>query len=186
MEAKGLPPEAQWRAPENADMPSALGERNMADIVVRLAKHEDHEDLASLMIEMQRHYGAQHPTHDELKAQLASLPDGVQIFVAEAGGRLVGLAATANVYPGPGISAGFFLKELYVTNGFRGAGAGRALMHEVARAAVSKGFGRIDWTVGRSNASAVTFYTGLGADPDPERLFFRLSGAELMKLADAG
>jgi GNAT superfamily N-acetyltransferase len=50
------------------------------------------------------------------------------------------------IYPGPGLSSGLFLKELFVSSRSRRIGAGTALMRAVAAYAVRHGHKRIDWT----------------------------------------
>lgn len=151
---------------------------------IRLAGQDDAPKLAALMIQMQRHYGAPHPTLAALEADLRALPNGVQILVADQFGEITGLAAFTNVYPGPGLSSGLFLKELYVADSARGAGIGEALMRALARLALERGLTRVDWVVGSDNDSAKKFYNRLGGQHLFERRFYRLNGDALVALAD--
>lgn len=152
-------------------------------IAVRACDEADHPALASLMAEMQAHYRVPCPPDAEIRAGLANRPAGTELLVAEHAGALVGFAAFSAIYPGPGLKPGFFLKEIYVAGAARGLGAGRALLAELARLALARGHGRIDWTAARDNERLLRFYEGLGATPQPEKVFFRLAGEALARLA---
>jgi len=155
----------------------------MTELSIRLACEKDSAALARLMIEMQRHYNASHPAQAELEGELATLPAGVEVMLAEHDGRLTGLAAFSTIFPGPGISGGFFLKELYISQADRGAGIGLALMKALATLAKERGLTRIDWTVGKDNLDAVAFYDRLGGAAQPDRHFYRLNGQAFATLA---
>jgi ribosomal protein S18 acetylase RimI-like enzyme len=148
-------------------------------ILVRAATSDDHAALAALFAQMQAHYAVPCPPLDEIVAGLASRPAGVELMVAERSGVLVGFAAFAAIYPGPGLKPGLFMKELYVAAGARGMGAGRALMRALAREAVSRRLSRIDWTADVDDVRLLAFYAALGGKPQPKKLFFRLTGEAL-------
>jgi GNAT superfamily N-acetyltransferase len=154
-------------------------------LTIRAGIEADHPALARLMTEMQAHYRVPCPSDAEIRAGLAGRPAGAEFLVAEEGGGLVGFAAFAAIYPGPGLRAGFFLKELYVAETARGLGAGRRLMADLARLALAQGFGRVDWTAARDDVRLLRFYESLGASPQPEKVFFRLSGEGLRRLAES-
>ena len=150
---------------------------------VRLCEAADHPALAGMMAEMQAHYRVPCPPDAEIRAGLAKRPAGTELLVAERDGALVGFAAFSAIYPGPGLRSGVFLKEIYVVQAARGLGAGKALLAELARLALARGLGRIDWTAARDNERLLRFYEGLGATPQPEKVFFRLTGEGLARLA---
>lgn len=60
------------------------------------------------------------------------------------------------------------LKELYVTDGWRGAGVGRALMRAVASHARAIGAPRLQWLVLPNNHATMRFYRSLGGKPEAE------------------
>lgn len=150
---------------------------------VRPCEEVDHAALAGVMAEMQAHYGVACPTEVEIRSGLANRPAGTELLVAEHNGALIGFAAFSAIYPGPGLRPGFFLKEIYVAEAARGLGAGRALLAELARLALARGLGRIDWTAARDDERLLRFYESLGAVPQPEKVFFRLTGEGLARLA---
>jgi ribosomal protein S18 acetylase RimI-like enzyme len=65
----------------------------------------------------------------------------------------------------------------------RHKGAGKTLLAALARIAVRKGCGRMEWVVLRENDPAIRFYEGIGAEPREEWIVTRLSGAHLRNLA---
>jgi GNAT superfamily N-acetyltransferase len=76
-----------------------------------------------------------------------------------------------------------YLEDLFVLPEERGNGAGRALLRALARIAVRRGCGRMEWTVLDWNAPSIRFYEKLGAKLRREWLLTRLSGAPLRRLA---
>ncbi|AWB24601.1 N-acetyltransferase [Methylobacterium currus] len=131
---------------------------------------------------MQAYYGGSCPPQGEVGAALAGRPAGTEILVAEDGADLAGFATFSAVYPGPGLTGGLFLKELFVGAAHRGAGHGRALMRAVAAEALARGLGRVDWTADAGQPRLLAFYQGLGAAPKPDKVFFRLDGEALAAL----
>ena len=66
---------------------------------------------------------------------------------------------------------------------FRGKGIGLALMRRIARLAVDRGCGKINWQVLRWNEPSIRFYERLGAEALGDWVSYRLSGAALEGLA---
>ena len=145
----------------------------------------DLEGAADLLVEMQGHYRAHCPVRAEIIAGLGSRPTGTRILLALERDTIVGLACFSAVYPGPGLTSGYFLKELYVRTDQRGSGIGKMLMSRLAILAQSEGISRIDWTADIKDKRLQQFYEALGGRALPEKLFFRISGSELTALADS-
>jgi GNAT superfamily N-acetyltransferase len=78
---------------------------------------------------------------------------------------------------------GIYLEDLYVRPQFRQAGYGKALLVELAKIAGERGYGRIEWSVLDWNEPAHHFYRSLGAAPTDDWTVWRLTGAELGRLA---
>ena len=76
-----------------------------------------------------------------------------------------------------------YLEDLFVRPEERGNGAGKALLHELARVAVKRGCGRMEWTVLDWNTPSIRFYRKLGATLRREWILTRLTGAPLRRLA---
>ena len=149
---------------------------------IRPFSTSDTTALVTLFEEMQRHYGVACPPPSVIESNLAELPAGVEIVVAVTD-RIIGFAAFSAIYPGPGLQPGLFMKELFVTAGSRGSGVGKALIQAVARVAVERGHKRVDWTADRTDSGLLSFYSGLGALAQHEKIFYRLTGDALTSLA---
>jgi GNAT superfamily N-acetyltransferase len=78
---------------------------------------------------------------------------------------------------------GLYLEDLYVRPEKRGSGVGRQLLMHLARIAVERGCGRMEWAVLDWNEPAIGFYKSLGAVPLEEWTVFRLTGEALRNLA---
>ncbi|MFE5164044.1 GNAT family N-acetyltransferase [Streptomyces sp. NPDC056697] len=78
---------------------------------------------------------------------------------------------------------GVYLEDLYVTPRARGGGHGKALLAELARICVERGYARFEWSVLDWNEPAIGFYAALGAEPMDGWTVRRLSGEPLRGLA---
>jgi len=77
---------------------------------------------------------------------------------------------------------GLYLEDLYVRPQARGGGHGKALLTELARICVRRGYGRLEWSVLDWNEPSIGFYKSLGAVPMDEWTVFRLTGEPLAVL----
>lgn len=80
--------------------------------------------------------------------------------------------------------AGIYLEDLYVEPAHRGQGIGTALLRELARIAVSRGCGRLEWWCLDWNTPSIEFYRSLGAEAMDDWTVYRISGETLGKLAE--
>lgn len=78
---------------------------------------------------------------------------------------------------------GIYLEDLYVDIEHRGRGCGKALLTHLAKLAVARDCGRLEWAVLDWNEPAIRFYRSLGAVPMDEWTVYRVTGAALNKLA---
>lgn len=77
---------------------------------------------------------------------------------------------------------GIYLEDLYVRPTARGAGHGKALLTELARICVERGYQRLEWSVLNWNTPSIAFYDSLGARPQDEWTVYRLTDEALTKL----
>ena len=157
----------------------------------RPATHADRDAVPRLLHELKVHYwGADKaPTLEDVATLVADrlLVDNpsCEVLLAETGGKLVGLATFAVVYPGPRIGGVLFLKDLYIRADARGGGIGEAIMRYLARLAVERGCERFDWTTETSNPRAMAFYDRLGAKRVADKVYYRFDGEALTAMASA-
>jgi len=79
--------------------------------------------------------------------------------------------------------AGIYLEDLYVRPEYRGKGYGKGLLRTLARIAVERGCGRLEWWCLDWNAPSIDFYLSLGAEPMKEWTVYRITGKTLTDLA---
>lgn len=79
---------------------------------------------------------------------------------------------------------GLYLEDLFVLPEWRGHGVGRVLLTHLARVAVSRNCGRMEWSVLNWNEPAIRFYRSLGAQPMNEWTVYRVTGDDLTRLAE--
>jgi GNAT superfamily N-acetyltransferase len=100
-------------------------------------------------------------------------------------GRVVGFALWFRNFSTWTGTHGIYLEDLYVRPGVRSRGHGRALLAELARICVHRGYGRLEWSVLDWNAPSIAFYRALGAEPMDEWTVYRLAGEPLRSLGEA-
>jgi GNAT superfamily N-acetyltransferase len=106
-------------------------------------------------------------------------------LICRRGGRPVGFALYFFTYSTFLARPTLYLEDLFVLPAERGHGAGLALLRALARLAVRRGCGRMEWTVLDWNRPARRFYRALGAAFRTEWMLTRLTGAPLARLAGA-
>ena len=79
--------------------------------------------------------------------------------------------------------AGIYLEDLFVEPEHRGRGIGKALLIRLAKIAIERGYGRLEWAVLDWNTPSIEFYRSLGAVPLDEWTAYRLTGDALSRLA---
>ena len=79
--------------------------------------------------------------------------------------------------------AGIYLEDLFVKPEYRNRGYGKSLLKELAKTAVSRGCGRLEWWCLDWNKPSIDFYKSMGAVPMDEWTAFRISGETLSRLA---
>ena len=104
-------------------------------------------------------------------------------MIAEDDGEPVGFALFFHTFSTFLAQPGLYLEDLFVVPEHRGGGIGRALLERLARVAVERGCGRLEWAVLDWNQDAIRFYERLGAKPNSEWTVYRLTGEPLRALA---
>lgn len=78
---------------------------------------------------------------------------------------------------------GIYLEDLYVPPEHRGKGVGKAILIELARIAVERKCGRLEWWCLDWNRPSIDFYLSLGAEPMKDWTVYRIAGKTLIELA---
>lgn len=159
----------------------------MTAVVVRPAEPADVEEIHALVVELAIY--EKEPaetvklTADTLREQLFGARPAIFAHVAEApagsGRRIDGFALWfLNYSTWEGVH-GIYLEDLFVRPEARSSGLGKALLQQLARTAVERGYARVEWSVLKWNAPSIAFYRSVGAFPQEEWDTFRLTGEAL-------
>lgn len=79
--------------------------------------------------------------------------------------------------------AGIYLEDLYVKPEHRKKGYGKGLLKQLAKIAVERGCGRLEWWCLDWNKPSIDFYLSLGAEPMKDWTVYRLTGDTLKNMA---
>lgn len=80
--------------------------------------------------------------------------------------------------------SGLYLEDLYVMPDYRHQGIGTAMFKELARIALARECGRMEWWCLDWNQASINFYKSLGAEAMEGWTVYRLSGDTLHRLAE--
>ncbi|WP_455684098.1 N-acetyltransferase family protein [Thomasclavelia sp.] len=77
---------------------------------------------------------------------------------------------------------GIYLEDLYIKPEYRGKGYGKALFKQIAKIAVERDCGRLEWCCLDWNKPSIDFYLSLGAKAMNDWTTYRISGDILNEL----
>ena len=106
-----------------------------------------------------------------------------EVLFALVDGKAVGFALFFHNFSTFLGRAGIYLEDLFVRQPFRGQGLGTAILKELARIAVERGCGRLEWWCLDWNRPAIDFYLSLGAEAMADWTVYRLAGPTLQTMA---
>lgn len=158
----------------------------MKDWTVRFAKRED----VGQILEFIRRLAAYEQLEHEVVATEETLEEWLfdkekaEVLFAVVDGKEVGFALFFHNFSTFLGRAGIYLEDLYVEPAFRGQGIGKGLIKQLARIAVERGCGRLEWWCLDWNQSSIDFYRSLGAEAMDEWTVYRIAGKTLTQLAE--
>ncbi|MES3032614.1 MAG: GNAT family N-acetyltransferase [Gemmatimonadota bacterium] len=158
-----------------------------APIVLRAATDTDVPavlELIRALAEYERMSDDCVATESKLRATLfGPAPKAEVVLATTADGQVAGFALFCSNYSTFLAQPGIWLEDLFVRPEFRGHGIGKTLLSHLARLAVDRGCGRVEWAVLDWNAPSIGFYESLGARGLREWTTFRLTGDAMTDLA---
>jgi GNAT superfamily N-acetyltransferase len=122
-------------------------------------------------------------TEKSLRESLFGARRVAEVILGYAGTEAVGFAVFFHNYSTFLGRPGIYLEDLFVLPKWRRRGLGTQLLAHVAREAVTRGCGRLEWSVLDWNEPAIAFYKNLGARAMDEWTVYRVTGDALKKLA---
>jgi GNAT superfamily N-acetyltransferase len=123
-------------------------------------------------------------TEEQVREQLFGTRPAAEVVIARIQDEVAGFALFFPNFSTFLAKPGIYLEDLYVRQKFRGQGCGEALLRYLARTAVERGCGRLEWSVLDWNMRAIDFYKSLGSVPMEQWTVHRVTGDALTKLAE--
>ena len=160
----------------------------MNTITIRPATLNDVEQIMQFVIDLaiyEKEEDAVVATHEHFREALFCDNPQAHCLIAEINGNAVGFAVYFYSFSTWLGQHGIYLEDLYVSPESRGSGAGKALLKELAKIAVKKNFGRVEWSVLDWNEPSIEFYKAMGAKPKDGWTVYRLSDDALNDFANA-
>jgi GNAT superfamily N-acetyltransferase len=157
-----------------------------AGLRIRDAEPADVELIFSLIVELADYERARDRvvgTPELLSASLFGDDRVAEAVIAEVGGEAAGFALWFRTFSTWLCRPGLWLEDLYVSPDQRRGGVGRALLAHIARIAVERGYGRVEWSALHWNTPALDFYEALGAEIMDEWHVHRIEGEALERVA---
>ena len=108
-----------------------------------------------------------------------------EVVFAEIDGKEIGFALYFHNFSTFLGQAGLYLEDLYVLPEYRGHGYGKAILTQLAKIAVERGCGRLEWWCLDWNQPSIDFYLSLGAQAMDEWTVYRITGETLVTMAKA-
>jgi GNAT superfamily N-acetyltransferase len=153
---------------------------------VRNASPSDLSDITAMIKELAVYENLEQEaiaTDGDIAHALFGDGSHVSCHLVEVDGEAVGFALWFLNYSTFHGAPGLYLEDLYVKESHRGRGLGTALMVELARLCVERGYTRFQWWVLNWNSPSIAFYESVGAVPMDEWTVYRLSGDALTSFA---
>jgi GNAT superfamily N-acetyltransferase len=151
----------------------AASERDVPVILSFIRKLAEYEKLSHLVVateeNIREHVFGPNPVAEVLLAYWDDEPVGFALYLRN-----------FSTFLG---QAGIYLEDLFVEPAHRGKGIGKALLARLAKTALERGYGRLEWAVLDWNTPSIEFYRSLGAVPLDEWTPYRVTGEALSRLA---
>jgi len=158
------------------------------DFEIRAAGVEDVPIILDLIRELATYERAPKEvvaTEEQLVEVLFGKRPAAEVLLAFEGKAPVGFAVFFHNFSTWLARPGLYLEDLFIKPEKRERGYGRALLVDLAKIALDRGCGRMEWAVLDWNEPAIKFYRSLGAKPMEEWTVFRLTRDGIAKLAQS-
>ena len=152
----------------------------------RFAERKD----AALILEFIKGLAEYEKLSDEVVATPETLEEWVfdrqkaEVIFALEGGVEVGFALFFHNFSTFLGRAGIYLEDLFVKPEYRGRGYGKGLLAALAKIALERGCGRLEWVCLDWNKPSIDFYKSLGAVSMDDWTIHRVAGDTLKRLSE--
>ncbi|MBP5539326.1 MAG: GNAT family N-acetyltransferase [Bacteroidales bacterium] len=159
----------------------------MKEVSIRPAR----PDEAGLVLDFIKRLAVYEKCADDVVADVATLHHSLfversaEVVFAEEDGSVVGFALFFHNFSTFVGRKGMYLEDLFVLPEKRGLGYGMALLKYVARIAVERNCGRMEWICLDWNESALSIYRSIGAAPLSDWTVQRLDEEALFRFSES-
>ena len=122
-------------------------------------------------------------TEEILRENLFGTHPKAEAIIAYIDDKPVGIALYFQNFSTSLGKPGLYIEDLYVIPEARSKGIGKKLLQYLAKLAIERNCGRVEWCVLNVNQRAIDFYRSIGAVPIDKWTIQRLTGDALAKLA---
>jgi GNAT superfamily N-acetyltransferase len=157
-----------------------------AGCIIRPAAPRDVPDIFGLIQDLACYEKLEHTVTgnpEALSHHLFGQPAYAEALVASLNQETVGFALFFTNYSTFLTQPGLYLEDLCVRLEHRRQGIGTALLQQVAKIALERHYGRLEWSVLDWNEGAIAVYENLGATVLPDWRICRVTGDRLKTLA---
>jgi GNAT superfamily N-acetyltransferase len=159
----------------------------MQNVEIRPAKVEDVATIFQLIQALAEY----EKLSDQVTGSIAQLRDHlfgnrpcIEALLADHQGTAIGFALFFTNYSTFLTKPGLYLEDLFVMPEYRGQGVGKSILSHLARLALQRDYGRLEWSVLDWNEPAIGFYQRIGATVLPDWRICRVTGDAIEKLGD--
>jgi len=156
------------------------------ELSLRFAQESDVELILDLIRALAEFEKLSHEVFADADSLRRSLFEGrrvAEVLIAEYASTPAGFALFFHNFSTFLGKPGIYLEDLFIKPEFRGKGIGREMLTFLAKLAVERDCGRLEWAVLDWNKRAIDFYKRLGAKPMDDWTVYRLAGKKLDELA---
>ena len=157
-----------------------------APFSIRPARPSDVTHIHAMIVELAVFEKLEHmvvATEALLHEGLFGAHPSCEAIVGEENGEVVTFALFFHNFSTFLCKKGLYLEDLYVKQTMRGRGYGKQMLVALAQIATERDCGRFEWSVLDWNASAISFYEGMGATIMPDWRICRVTGDALTHLS---
>lgn len=157
----------------------------IADYKLRIAEEQD----VPLILEFINELASYEKMLDQVVATEEILKDSLfirkaaEVIIGEYKGQPVSFALFFHNFSTFLGRPGIYLEDLYVKPEMRGMGMGKSILSFLAKLAIERNCGRLEWWCLDWNEPSIKFYKQMGAAPMDEWTVYRVNGDALEKLA---
>ena len=157
----------------------------MNNLTFRAAQREDADKILFFIRELAKY----EKMEDDVVATPALLEEWIfekkkaEVIFPMVDGKEVGFALFFHNFSTFLGRAGLYLEDLFILEEYRGRGYGKATLRELARIALERGCGRLEWCCLDWNQPSIDFYLSLDAVQMSDWTTYRLTGETLENMA---